>query len=51
MKYNLATVINKLGMNMKNDSIHKVRQPFPRARIHLLLLTCMYMYLSTREAS
>ena len=34
MKYNLATIINKLGMN---NSIQKVRQPFPWARTHLLL--------------
>ena len=25
MKYNLATIINKLGMKTKNNSIHKVR--------------------------
>ena len=24
IKYNLATIINKLGMNMRTDSIHKV---------------------------
>ena len=39
MKYNLATVINKLGIYKKNNSIHKVRQPFPTARTGLLLLT------------
>ena len=32
MKYNLATIINTHGIKMKNDSIHKVKQPFPWAR-------------------